>query len=298
MRVVVVGRGAVGSFLGATLALGGEEVVLAGRGDWPIEPPARLAIVERDGTVRETTVRTIGAASLGTLGEPDLVILAVRQPSLPDGLRSIEGWPATATLTVQNGIGAEELVGAARPLAPLVAASLTASVALDGEGRVRRLRAGGIALAGVGGVARTLAAPLAGRFDRGGLRAVVVDDPAAMKWSKLIANLVGNATSAILDIDPGAVYADPRLFAIERRQLAEAVAVVDAMGLRLVALPGADVRLLALALRLPRSVGRPILQRVVARGRGGKSPSLRQHLADDDVAQPSEVAWLNGAVAA
>ncbi len=119
-----------------------------------------------------------------------------------------------------------------------------------------------------------------------------------MKWSKLLANLVGNATSALLDLDPADVYADPRLFAVERRQLCEALAVMGALGLRPVALPGADTRLLALAVRLPPAVARPLLRRVVAGGRGGKSPSLRLTLRGPDRrARATEAAWLNGAVA-
>ena len=121
------------------------------------------------------------------------------------------------------------------------------------------------------------------------------DDPAAMRWSKLLSNLLGNATSAILDIDPGEVYRDPGLFEFELRQVREALAVMRGLGLRPVALPGADVRPLALATRLPAILVRPVMQRIVGGARGGKSPSLRLHLQDGD--GPSEIDWLNGAVA-
>jgi 2-dehydropantoate 2-reductase len=116
-----------------------------------------------------------------------------------------------------------------------------------------------------------------------------------MKWSKLVANLVGNATSALFDRDPPEVYADPDLFRIERRQLHEVLAVMRALGVPVVALPGADVRLLALAVRLPEPLSRAILGRVVGGARGGKMPSLRRGLREG--AGRSEVGWLNGAVA-
>jgi len=51
-----------------------------------------------------------------------------------------------------------------------------------------------------------------------------------MKWSKLLANLIANATGAILDMDPDAIYADRRLFGVERRQLLETLAVMTALG--------------------------------------------------------------------
>ena len=118
-----------------------------------------------------------------------------------------------------------------------------------------------------------------------------------MKWSKLLGNLVGNATSAILDMDPGDIYADPRTYPIERRQLHEAVAVMKALGLRPVSLPGADVSLLLRGLALPVAIGRPIVSRAIAGARGGKSPSLRLHVRIQDAGVPTEARWLNGAVA-
>jgi 2-dehydropantoate 2-reductase len=62
-----------------------------------------------------------------------------------------------------------------------------------------------------------------------------------------------------------------------------------------VALPGADARLLAVGIRLPPVLVRPILRRVVVGARGGKDPSLRLHATSGS--GPSEVDWLNGAVA-
>jgi 2-dehydropantoate 2-reductase len=115
-----------------------------------------------------------------------------------------------------------------------------------------------------------------------------------MKWSKLVANLVGNASSAILDLSPAEIYADPRTFWIERQQLLEAIAVMRRLQLVPVALPGADVRLLAIAASLPTPISRAILQRVVGGARGGKDPSLRIHARSGS--GPSEVRWLNGAV--
>ncbi len=121
-----------------------------------------------------------------------------------------------------------------------------------------------------------------------------------MKWSKLIANLVGNATGAILDMDPGAIYRDPAGFDVDRRQLLEARTVMRRLGARPVDLPGAPIRPLLFGLRLPAALGRPVLARAIGGARGGKSPSLRLHVRGGDGFQPqpgpTEVRWLNGAV--
>jgi 2-dehydropantoate 2-reductase len=115
-----------------------------------------------------------------------------------------------------------------------------------------------------------------------------------MKWSKLLANLVANASSAILDLSAAEIYADPDGYRVERRQLREALAVMRGLGLRPVPLPGADARLLAFGVRAPAAIARPILRRAVGRARGGKEPSLRLHARADH--GPTEVRWLNGAV--
>jgi 2-dehydropantoate 2-reductase len=297
VRVAIVGAGAVGSFLGAVLALAGEEVTLLSRGDAPAAP-ATLGLAEPDGSRREARLARQGVDAIDRDPPPDVLVLAVKQPALPDAIRAVARWPAVATVTAQNGIGAEALVRDRRATAPLVAASLTSSVELDGPERVVRLRRGGLGLAPVTRGAVPVARDLATAFRRGGLRTAIVPSADAMKWSKLLANLVANAAPAVLDLDPEVVYADPRLFDVERRQLLETLAVMRALGLRPVALPGADARMLALGIRVPAAVARPVLARLVAVARGGKAPSLRLHLAMGEGPLPeSEVAWLNGAVA-
>jgi 2-dehydropantoate 2-reductase len=127
-----------------------------------------------------------------------------------------------------------------------------------------------------------------------------------MKWSKLLANLIANATGAILDMDADEIYRDPRLFAIERRQLLETLDVMGQLGLKPVRLPGAAVPWLARAVRLPAWLGRPILSRIVGGARAGKLPSLRVHVRAVESGtppvtavegEPTEVRWMNGAVA-
>lgn len=301
MRVVIVGAGAVGSFLGWAVAAGGGRTTLVRRGfAGDGESLDRLTTIRPDGTMSEVEVAITGSPATIATEPPDLVILAVKQYDLPAALESLARWPAVAVLTAENGVGAEEAAVAARPGAPVLAASVTASVERAADGSVGWLRTGGIGLAvvepGSAGTdpSRRLVRALARALRAAGLPVRVLDDAAAMKWSKLVANLVANATSALLDLDPAEVYADPALFAVERDQLREALAVMRALDLEPVDLPGAPVRRLATATGLPAAIGRPVLARVVGSARGGKEPSLRQALR---AGGPTEVGWLNGAVA-
>jgi 2-dehydropantoate 2-reductase len=295
--VLVIGSGAVGSFLGGTLAAAGHEVVLLDRRVIGGADAGRLRLEGPEGSTLVPVRRVVDPADAG---HPGLVLVAVKIFHLEGALATAGRWPGVPLLTVQNGVGAEEQARAVRR-SPVLAGSLTTAVEPLADG-VRRRRTGGIGVSVVSdpgdGSAAAFADRLAASFTAGGLPARVYPDAAAMKWSKLLGNLVGNATSAILDLDPGVIYADRRTYPVERHQLHEAVAVMRALGLRPVSLPGADVSLLLRGLGLPVAIGRPVVARAIAGARGGKSPSLRLHVRRDGAGVPTEAPWLNGAVAA
>lgn len=293
MRAAIVGGGAVGSLLAHSLALTGHDATLVARGQAGARE--RRMLVRRDVDGSETRAGVTVVVEPSMLAEPpDVVIFAVKQYSLPTAIDAWPEMPAIVALTVQNGIGAEEVVAGRRPDTTVLGGSLTASVGLIDEGVVQRYRRGGLGLAIVQGSEGDKLARLSQAFNAADLPTRLYADAAAMKWSKLVANLVGNATGALVDLDPGDIYRHPGLFSIERRQILEAVTVMKASGLRIVALPGADVRWLARVVALPAAIARPILARVVGAARGGKPPSLREHARSGS--GPSEVAWLNGAV--
>ncbi len=290
MRVLVVGAGAVGSFLGWAVAAGGGDVTLVRRGQ-PATQGVPLTVTRPDGTDSGVSVAVVPAPS--AVAPPDLVIVAVRQYDLADALESVTGLSGVPVLTAQNGFGAEDAAVALLPDRPLLAASVTASLEREAEGGVRWLRRGGVGLASVREGAATQDA-LATVLRTAGVPVTVHGNASAMKWSKVVANLVGNATSGLLDRSPGEIYADPRLFAVERDQLREALAVMRASRLTPVSLPGAPVPLLALAAALPAPLSRFARRRVVGSARGGKDPSLRGAVK---LGGRTEVGWLNGAVA-
>ena len=115
-----------------------------------------------------------------------------------------------------------------------------------------------------------------------------------MKWSKLLTNLPANASAAILDLTAAEVFAHPGLFRMEMDMLQEALAVMKAMHLKVVDLPGVPIKLLALGARLPGFIAHPLMKKAVGGGRGGKRPSF--HIDLHSGRGKSEVEWLNGAV--
>lgn len=310
MQVLVYGAGAVGSLLAAYLAesrpAGGAPpaVTLLGRRahvasvrTWGliVEPPAA-----EGGTARGRFVSKAvdSVTSLDDLAEPpDLVLLTVKAYHVPEALGSLAGVlarPDVLVVVLQNGIGSEDIVAGTIGGNRTVSGTVTISVELERPGAVRRhTHGGGVALAPVG--AASPVERVAALFRASALPVRVYPDAARMKWSKLLLNILANAASAILDLPPGAIARDPRLFALERAAFREAVGVMQALGLRPVPLPGYPVPLLVRVMSAPPVVGRTVLRRALGRGRGDKMPSLWHDL--ERGRRENEVTVLNGAVA-
>jgi 2-dehydropantoate 2-reductase len=223
----------------------------------------------------------------------DLVLLTVRTydvaASVPDvrALIGSEGF----VLALQNGVGSEEELAAALGCDRVLVGTLTASVGMPQPGIVaRQSRGGGLALATMDGGA--LPPWIVDTFRSSGLSVATVRDYRSLRWSKLLLNMLGAATGAILDLDPASLVASPSLFRIEQLALREAARAMDAQGVRTVSLPGYPVELVRLGMRLPLPLARRTVGARLARARGGRSPTMRADVARGK----TEVRYLNGAV--
>jgi ketopantoate reductase len=150
-----------------------------------------LTLIRPDGT--RTTLATRRFTRTEDAPEPDLILVAVKMPALREALAPTLRWPTVPTLTVENGVGAEEAAAAVRPAAPQLAGSLTAPARLVSEDEVHQMGRGGLALAAADEAARPLLRGLLDDFAKSGLRVAEQPVAASMKWSKLLANLIANA---------------------------------------------------------------------------------------------------------
>lgn len=300
MNLLVVGGGAIGSLLAARSAVAGHTVTLLAR-PATVEAIARagLRLIEVDGRVVTAPVHAAATpADVWRTGPFDLAVLAVKSydtAAAAAGLRP--GLPAsTPLLSVQNGVGNETALAEALA-SPVLAGALTTPVEVDAPGVVRVARASHkAALAPWRGDVPL--EPVAAWLRAAGFTTQVFADGPALKWSKLLMNLVANAQPAILGMTPDEVFAQPALGDLEVRAWQEALAVLRAQRITPVALGGYPLALFgALAARLPARVVRPFMARFIVGGRGSKPPSLTYDLQPQPRGR-SEVAWLNGAVAA
>jgi 2-dehydropantoate 2-reductase len=299
-NVLVVGAGAVGSFFATRLLAGGHRVVVMDRRELvDAIRPGGLHVQEGRliQSVRPTALVMSLEEAFPARVEYDLLLMATKAYDVAPILRGLPGarFPLPRkVMTVQNGVGAEET--AERLLGPehVLAGSLTIPVSTTAPGKVTLERADcGLGLAPVARGEEVIewARMLAGA----GIKVKVFRDYQSMKWSKLLLNIIANATCAILDQSPGAIYRYRPTFRLEYQMMKEALAVVKKMGVRVVDLPGAPAGLLPRVLGLvPAFVAERFLPDQITGARGEKMPSLHMDLAAGR--RQSEVTYLNGAV--
>ena len=296
MQFLFLGAGAIGTYVGGSLAAAGHRVTF-------IEQPAAAAVITTQGlrlhrggattTVREFELFTSAAEALAA-GPYDLGVFALKSFDTASALDQLiaTGAPVPPILSLQNGVDNEPTIAAKLGAANVITGTVTTAVGKPGVGEVTEEKLRGIGIA----LNHPLAPRLVTALNDAHLVARGYPHPGPMKWSKLLTNLTGNATSAILDLPVGALFADRRLYEVEVAVLRECLAVMRALGYRPVDLPGTPVRALAFAAqRLPRFIAQPALTRALGSGRGDKMPSF--HIDLHSGRGQTEVRFLNGAVA-
>ncbi|MCC6454442.1 MAG: ketopantoate reductase family protein [Caldilineaceae bacterium] len=304
MRILVIGAGAIGCLVGGKLALAGENVTLVGR------PHFAAAVADLGLRLRygedEQVIRTVNAAGSTrdafAGGESyDLAILTVKSYDTATALDeltsavSIEGRPVI--LSLQNGVGNEEAIAAAWGDGQVIAGTLTTPVSVQGPALIRIDRPSftmGLS-PWSSHTPAALVEAVHSAFLAAGFKAKRYSNAPGMKWTKLLMNMMGNATSAILDQPPARLFADARVVDLEIAAWREALAVMAAAQIPPVNLGSYPFAWLApLIRRAPNALLRGILRRQVRGARGDKLPSL--HIDLHQGKRKSEIGWLNGAV--
>lgn len=295
MRILVIGCGAIGSYMGGSLELSGHTVTYLEKPGAATElrqRGLRLHLQGREVYLSDPHVVDSIPAAL-EMGEYEVGIFALKAYDTQEAVQNLQPFQERLPplLCLQNGVENESLLAAALGEDKVIAGCVTSAIGriAVGEVRLERLRGSGIA------AGHPLSERLVNIFNEAGLNARLYPLAAEMKWSKMLTNLLANATSAILDMHPAEIFAHPGLFRLEIEQLREALQVMHALHIHVVDLPGTPVRALAFAVQsLPAGLSRPVLRRAVGGGRGEKMPSFYLDLKSGK--GKSEVDYLNGAV--
>jgi 2-dehydropantoate 2-reductase len=292
---LIFGAGAIGTYIGGSLLLHGQKVIF-------LEQPNAVSILKERGlmlSIRGQDYRILHPDIFSDISEAlsfspfDVAIFALKSYDTQSVLDSIG--PSILflppVLCLQNGVENEAILQAALGETNVIAATVTSSVFRHGPGDILLERLRGI------GVARShsLSSQIVSALSEAHLNAHLVTSSTGMKWSKMLTNLMANASSAILDMTPSEILSHPGLYRMEIDQLREAIAIMHALHITIVDLPGTPVRIFSWAIsRLPLSVSQPLISRIASQGRGEKMPSF--HIDLHSGRGKSEVDYLNGAV--
>lgn len=273
MRIGIVGAGALGTLFGQRLAAHNEVLLLERK-------PDVVDAVLRSGLRVDGEARAAHATGeVRELFGVQVLFVFVRAT---DTLRALRAFatqlsPATAVVSLQNGLGNEEAIKASLGgMIPLVIGATTESALTVGPGEARRIGEGNTVL-GSAGASPEVINRVARLLVEAGFRASAAYDIRPHLWGKLIANAAINPVAALLDRPNGVVLTDEHAGDVARSLAQEAATVANAMR---IPLPFSD----------PWSYVRTIVEQTAELD--------NSMLFDLRSGAPTEVDFINGAVAA
>ncbi len=297
ISILVFGAGAIGVYIGGSLTHAGHQVVFLERAD-SAELLKNKGISVETATKEKVLIKNpVIYTDLNEVLEKftfDLAIVAVKSYDTDD---LIQGWRGLENklppvLCLQNGVENEEKYRVILGETKVISGTVTTAVGKPGLGEVvvEKLRGIGIA------AGHSLSAIIVSSMNAAGLKAQLYQNAAAMKWSKMLTNLLANASSAILQMTPDQIFSDEALYAIEADQLRETLDVMKLYDIPVIDLPGTPVKAMAFLIKsFPKKISRMILKNAIVKGRGDKMPSFYLDMVSGR--GKSEVNYLNGAVA-
>ncbi len=287
--------GAIGTYIGGSLAAHGANVIFIEKVEYvekAVEKGIRLRVGEKE--IRVPMIKVTSKIEEALAMQPaDVAILAVKSFDTAGVLEMISGheFALPPVLCLQNGVENEIMLARRLGDDRVISGTITSAVGKTGMGDIRLEKLRGVGIESTHALSKTLI----DWFNTAGLRAKGYPRRADMKWSKMLTNLLANATSAVLNWSPAQVYSNPITWKIELEQIHEALRVMKAMHIRLTDLPGTPViGLMSLLRLLPANLSQRWIAKPLAKGRGAKMPSFHIDLYGGKTI--SEVTYLNGAV--
>ena len=194
MRICVVGAGSIGSLFAAHLATVADVLVLTRRGEH-----AR-ALNERGLQVsgrHEFTARVAAASDPRDLADFDLGIVATKANGVDAAAAALGGrFPAATIMTVQNGLGAEEIVRAHGDW-PLISGVTFMSGTKHSDTHVEYILDTATWIGPFGETPFDRVQEVANLLVDSGLKAEALQDLRPAQWSKLIFNATVNGVAAL-----------------------------------------------------------------------------------------------------
>jgi 2-dehydropantoate 2-reductase len=235
LKIAILGAGALGCAIGATLTEGGHETWLIDRSPAHVDAMRThgLRVDDARGT-RQVRVRATTEPS--EAGEADVVIVLVKSFHTDAAIRgalALVG-PQTVVLSLQNGLGHEDILADAVGRERVLAGKTYVGGVLRGAGHIESGVVGKHTIIGeLDGRVTERAQRIAEAFSRAGLQTQVSDNIVGTMWDKLLVNVATGALTGITSLTYGQLYDEPLLKAASLAAVSEAIAAAQAAGVTL-----------------------------------------------------------------
>jgi 2-dehydropantoate 2-reductase len=278
MRLVIVGPGALGSLIGATLARRGHEVTFLGR-----RSPHLQALIEqglrlesRDGTSEHVAIAATDDA--GVVSSVEAILVLVKTVDTVTAMEAIRPYvrPDHVVLTLQNGLGNVEKIQSTLGTGPRILPGVTSQAATRiGPGFVKRAGEGPTLIGYVDERDAGIAAEVARVLSDAGLSAASVPNIDDWIWRKLAVNAAINGLTALGGFLNGMIASDEALLDAAETIAEEVASVARGTGIEVGA-----------------------MRRVIRETAVATADNRSSMLQDLDASRPTEVDAIHGAVLA
>jgi 2-dehydropantoate 2-reductase len=211
-RIAIVGAGAIGTFYGARLALAGADVHFFVRSGLAEMRARGITLREGGGVHSLPPDRTAVYDSTAEIGPVDVAIITLKNTAndrLAALLPPLLGSP-TIILTLQNGLGADELLASLFGWERVVGGLAFIAAVREAPGEIRIYTPGYVTLGEFRGPATERVRRLVALFQRAGVKCEAVDDLTEARWRKLVWNVPYNGlTIAAGGIPTDQILASP-----------------------------------------------------------------------------------------
>lgn len=253
MKIAVIGAGAIGGYVGAKLALAGEDVTFMVRG-------ANLRAIRQNGIklidhegAEHVATNVVATDNYEEAGPQDLVILALKAhqvDSVAQQLPALFG-PHTSVVTMQNGIpywyfhrhggslegrGLDSVdpTGELVKLIPperVIGCVVYPAAELEAPGVIRHIEGERFPLGELDGSTSERVQAISAVFTKAGLKAPVLDNIRAEIWLKLWGNLSFNPISALTHATLVDICQFPQTRELAAGMMREAQSVANKLGI-------------------------------------------------------------------
>lgn len=291
-RIVVLGSGSVGTYVGGALLGVGADVVLIGRTRMQqrlLQHGLKLS------DMQQREVRLAGSdvpyqLDAQGLASADLILLTVKSSDTASaaGLILQHAGPAVPVLSLQNGIGNAATLRELLPDRPVLAGMVPFNVVQTDDGRLHRGTQGELMVE-----ASPLLADWLPLFASAHLPLIERTDFVEVQWGKLLLNL-NNPLNALSGLPLKTQLSQRAWRGCLALLVDEALAMLDAAGIVAVQVATIPPRRLPLLLRLPDWLFKRIAAKMLR-----IDPEARSSMWEDlQAGRRTEIDYLNGAVVA